>query len=59
MEWQEAQGEKRDTERDSGSSDDQNGSSQAGPGAWSRPVVRRFGLDRTLTAGDSTLPGDQ
>lgn len=51
MEWQEAV---PDTERDSRSSDDQIGSSQAVTGAWSRPVVRRFGLDRTLSSPVST-----
>jgi len=51
MVWQEALGEEPDTERDSGSgsSDDQIASPQAGTRAWSRPVVRRFGLDRTLS----------
>jgi len=39
-----------DRERDSRSSDDQMGISQAGAGAWSRPVVRQFGLDRTLSS---------
>ena len=50
MEWQEAPSEEPDTEQDSRSSDDQIGNSQAGAGAWSRPVVRRFGLDRTLSS---------
>jgi hypothetical protein len=54
MDWQEALSEEPSTERDSRSPDDQIGSSQAGAGTWSRPVVRRFGLDRTLSSPIST-----
>jgi hypothetical protein len=50
MEWQASPSAEPDTERDSRSSDDQIAIPQAGAGAWSRPVVTRFGLDRTLTS---------
>jgi hypothetical protein len=57
MEWQASPSAEpdteRDRERDSRSSDDQIAISQAGAGAWSRPVVTRFGLDRTLSASIS------
>jgi hypothetical protein len=54
MKWQASRSAEPDTERDgerdSRSSDDRTAISQPGAGAWSRPVVTRFGLDRTLTS---------
>ena len=50
MEWQASASAEQDTERDSRSSEAEIAISHAGAGAWTRPVIRRFSLDRTLSS---------